>query len=449
MADDDKIFTAPLGQAAEDAHNSGAPAREVQIKDADPPEREEKKPMSNTPSERDRDRRSLQDLVKLAQFSTPPPPSSTSPDRAAPAVERAAGAKADDSGLVNLAALTPPPPETDAVAGPSAALGTGSLFEEDAGPSNAPASALGPSSARPAAAPASVGAPGMGAAQAVSAGRISVPPSSGRSSVVPLPLGPAPSVAPPASKKGGTGLVTGAIGGLVILAAVAAGGFMFVRVQLQKAEQKLAQAMKTEAPVVAMAEDKAAPQSDTPSTVETAPGVTDPSPTVAQPRAAAFVAKGPLAAATGAKPDKDKKEEPQEEGKMSAKDLPQAAGSAGSLNDAMKQAAGPSSAGDKKDDGKGGPQYAAGSVPQRPSQGALTGAINVALPGARGCLGPDDPVSRATVVFASAGNVQSVTVSGAAAGKPAEGCIKAALMKAKVPPFAEATFTFPVTVRPH
>jgi hypothetical protein len=50
-------------------------------------------------------------------------------------------------------------------------------------------------------------------------------------------------------------------------------------------------------------------------------------------------------------------------------------------------------------------------------------------------------------VFASGGNVQSVSVSGAAAGKPAEACIKGALMKAKVTPFAEPTYTANITVR--
>ena len=97
--------------------------------------------------------------------------------------------------------------------------------------------------------------------------------------------------------------------------------------------------------------------------------------------------------------------------------------------------------------GSTGPQFAAGTVPQKPSQGAVTGAIGAVLPGARACLGPDDAVSRATITFASAGNVQSVSVSGGAAGKPAEGCIKAALSKAKVTPFAEATYTAPITIR--
>ncbi|MEA2746282.1 MAG: hypothetical protein QOI41_425, partial [Myxococcales bacterium] len=64
-----------------------------------------------------------------------------------------------------------------------------------------------------------------------------------------------------------------------------------------------------------------------------------------------------------------------------------------------------------------------------------------------GCLGPDDPVSRASITFTSAGTVQSVNVTGGAVGKPAEACIKGALGKAKVAPFAEATYTANITVR--
>jgi hypothetical protein len=71
------------------------------------------------------------------------------------------------------------------------------------------------------------------------------------------------------------------------------------------------------------------------------------------------------------------------------------------------------------------------------------------LPGARGCLDPDDPVSRVTVTFQSDGSVQNVAVSGGAAGKPAEACIRSALMKARVQPFAQPSFSFGTTIRPN
>jgi hypothetical protein len=88
-----------------------------------------------------------------------------------------------------------------------------------------------------------------------------------------------------------------------------------------------------------------------------------------------------------------------------------------------------------------------GDVPQRPSQGAVTGALGGVLSEARRCLGPDDPISRAAIVFSSGGSVQSVSVTGPAAGKPTEACIKDALGKAKVQPFAEPSYTANITIR--
>jgi hypothetical protein len=62
-------------------------------------------------------------------------------------------------------------------------------------------------------------------------------------------------------------------------------------------------------------------------------------------------------------------------------------------------------------------------------------------------LGPDDPISRATVKFKGSGEVASVTVTGGAAGRPAEACIRQALMGAKLQPFADESFEAPVTIR--
>jgi hypothetical protein len=94
-------------------------------------------------------------------------------------------------------------------------------------------------------------------------------------------------------------------------------------------------------------------------------------------------------------------------------------------------------------------QGSLGSVPLKPSQGAVSGALGAVLSGARACLGPDDPISRVQVTFQSDGSVQSVSVSGGAAGKPAEACIRSALMRARVAPFASPTFTAPATIRPN
>ena len=88
-----------------------------------------------------------------------------------------------------------------------------------------------------------------------------------------------------------------------------------------------------------------------------------------------------------------------------------------------------------------------GNVPQKPSQGAVTGELGAVLPAARECLGPDDPISKASVVFNSDGSVASVTVAGSAAGKPAAACIEKELRKAKLQPFAEPTYTANITIR--
>jgi hypothetical protein len=68
---------------------------------------------------------------------------------------------------------------------------------------------------------------------------------------------------------------------------------------------------------------------------------------------------------------------------------------------------------------------------------------------ARACLTSGDPVSFASVSFGSSGAVSSVIVSGSASGKAAEGCIKAALGRAKVPAFAQPSYTQKFTVRPN
>ncbi|MDB4938069.1 MAG: Fe-S oxidoreductase [Labilithrix sp.] len=81
----------------------------------------------------------------------------------------------------------------------------------------------------------------------------------------------------------------------------------------------------------------------------------------------------------------------------------------------------------------------------RPSMGAVVGAINGVLPGARACLGEDDPITHASVTFKSDGAVSRVDISG---DRPTSGCVRAALSKARIEPFADDTFATRVTVRP-
>jgi hypothetical protein len=81
----------------------------------------------------------------------------------------------------------------------------------------------------------------------------------------------------------------------------------------------------------------------------------------------------------------------------------------------------------------------------RPSPGAVVGALNGVLPGARACLGEDDPVTLASVTFKNDGAVSRVDISG---DRPTNGCVRASLSKAHIEPFADDTFVTRVTVRP-
>ena len=87
------------------------------------------------------------------------------------------------------------------------------------------------------------------------------------------------------------------------------------------------------------------------------------------------------------------------------------------------------------------------NAPARPSLGAIKSAIGAVLPAAHGCLDADAPVSHADITFRSDGSVAAVAVSGWAAGKPEEACIRRALSGARVPPFRQATYAVPATIR--
>lgn len=80
-----------------------------------------------------------------------------------------------------------------------------------------------------------------------------------------------------------------------------------------------------------------------------------------------------------------------------------------------------------------------------PSPGAVVGAINAVLPAARACLSPDEPIRTGAIVFASTGTVSRVDLTGS---KSSDGCIRDALSRARIEPFADDSFTTRVTVRP-
>jgi hypothetical protein len=447
---DEKLLAEPLGQIDGEGHNSAATAQPVET-------RVSKGETMTMPVDRERDRRSLQDLAKMAATGmTPPPPSVKAPSSSAPSgVQRAAEAKKDDSGIVDLAAAAQSDPQ-GAVRAQTTPLAKDGLFDDE------PASVQpGPVSTQAQAAPLSQQpqqpAPSI---PPFATGPASAPPAS-LSSPLSAPLS-APQSFVPASqatvaaapkKKSGSGKVIALVfGGLVAASAVAAGGFFLVQQHNAKKAAELALNTPTTPPATPTIAT-AAPEEPKPA--EATNPAPDPSldPNTLPDGKLATAPKGAVKAAPPpaplAKNDKPAPPKPEETAKVSQKDLPTTpAGPAGDLGAAMKGAVG--------DDGKQaqtpaaastGSQFAAGTVPQKPSQGAVTGAIGAVLPGARACLGPDDPVSRAAITFTSAGTVQSVNVSGGAAGKPAEGCIKAALSKAKVAPFAEPTYTANITVR--
>jgi hypothetical protein len=243
-------------------------------------------------------------------------------------------------------------------------------------------------------------------------------------------------------------------GGLVAAAAVAAGGFFLLAKTHIPANTAAGASVAGNGPAPNV---EAVPAATAAEPVVVAENTAAPEPTLdpnalpaaqaAKPSAAKVAVKG-TAAKVATKEGAETKEE---SAKLSSKDLPSTpAGPAGALGDEMRKVVGDKGTAQQTPAaGAAGPQFAPGSVPQKPSQGAVTGAIGVVMHQARECLGPDDPVSHASIVFGSAGTVQSVSVSGHAAGKPAEACIKTALSQAKVSPFAEPTFTARVTVRGH
>ena len=133
-----------------------------------------------------------------------------------------------------------------------------------------------------------------------------------------------------------------------------------------------------------------------------------------------------------------------------AKNVPTSTGQSGSLSDALRQAAGPMDAPVAANPSTPSAPVDTGSnVPQKPSSGAIASGVGSSLTQARACLSSDNPISHANITFDSSGSVSNVSITGFAAGKPSEGCIKAALRRAKVPPFAQPTYTTGVTVRPN
>jgi len=464
---DEELLSSPLPESLEESHKRAASSGEIRTaagvdragETLREPSREspsdlEDGIMSHQQSQRGGDRRSFRDLAQMAGTPIVVKRGSTSGLRPKTA--------ASDSGMIDLAALA----AADRAAVDRASvtpLASTDLADSEELPT---APRISPTTPSTAFAPAPV--------------TVAVAPARIVSAQAALQVGPAET-----SSRGRLGLVAAAVG----LAAIAAGAFIAVHAL------RPGQAVVTtsaQAPVVQAAAVAQAPGRATQAPVAAAaPGV-DPA---SLPQASSIVTAAPVEFATRARhsghalrahsaphassaktaetdnSDNDSDTDstpavaeaapaPKPEVKVAAKEAPAApAGPGGGLADMIKQAAAApipaTPAADPPPVAQALPAptpaaapVAAGSVPQRPSQGAVTSALSGVLASARKCLGPDDGVSRAHVVFGSDGNVQSTTVTGPAEGESEEGCIKAALGKAHVPAFAEATYGATVTVRP-
>jgi hypothetical protein len=118
------------------------------------------------------------------------------------------------------------------------------------------------------------------------------------------------------------------------------------------------------------------------------------------------------------------------------------------LAGAIKKAVGPTGPAPEAEKAEAKAAPPRGDIPELPAQGAIQGALGAPRTAARNCLAGQEGPSRATIVFASSGNVQSVTVSGPAAGTPAEACVKTAMSKTVVGAFKHPTFSVSTTISP-
>ncbi|MBI5536914.1 MAG: hypothetical protein HY898_29610 [Deltaproteobacteria bacterium] len=247
-------------------------------------------------------------------------------------------------------------------------------------------------------------------------------------------------VARPAPKK--SSMVPLFVGGVVALTAIAAVAVIGMRGGQKDMAAQNAPAAASAAPVQAPAStSSAAPVEVASAEAPAASGSASP-------------ASGPLArnddnrpaapgeARTGDKGVAAKAEDPKEKSPAAAPPS-----DPGNLQGAMDKAVGGSTpAKTAEPTAKTAP--ASGDIPEAPSQGAIQGALGAVMGAARACVAGMDEPSRAQITFGSDGHVQSVTVSGAASGKPAAGCIVAALKRAKVTPFQRSSFSVGVTIRP-
>jgi len=225
------------------------------------------------------------------------------------------------------------------------------------------------------------------------------------------------------------------VGSFVALAAIAAVAVLSLKARPDAASESAPVAMAS-APTAAATEAPAAGASAAEPLASAAPADSNAPPAPGGPLAKADDTRG------GAGVKETSKTADKEKAAASA--APTATG----LEGAMATAVGANPAAPAEAKTASGPAKNSADVPEVPSQGAIQGAMGAVMGAARACVAGMDEPSRAQVTFNSAGTVSNVSVSGAAGGKPAAGCIVAALKRAKVGPFQKPTYSVGVTIRP-
>ncbi|MEP7123680.1 MAG: hypothetical protein ABJE95_22320 [Byssovorax sp.] len=213
-------------------------------------------------------------------------------------------------------------------------------------------------------------------------------------------------------------------------------------------------------PKPTLTESKPTPTMEAPAPTQVAPvasiAAADPAPS-AEPSAVASADPAPRVALSGPMPTAAasavaaKDPTPVDDSKLAgALGKNGATGKPGDLQSEMIRAAGGA-----KDPaaGAGTPEPAAGNpknqnIPEQPSQGSVQAAIGAVIGGAKACVAGADDISRANISFGSSGAVSSVSVSGWAAAHGKTGCVQAALKAAKVGPFSKSTYSVGVPIRP-
>lgn len=347
-----------------------------------------------------------------------PLPSSPASVRATstPLPSRPSEAKSDDSGIVDLHAVRQAATTKEKEAAEKAQPATSGLFDEDDAPaSKAPESSAAPASAAAGAPVSTAAIPKAAAAKNKSSNNVN--------------------------------LFIGVAVGVVGLAAAFA--IVLRDKPVSNDTAKVVSETRLEAPAESQPAGDEEPQPEPPKdegglALDDLPAEEDE--TTAEPAAGGPAGVGgPLAKAEeGAKP-----EEPSSEGEETAKADKPKLPSGGDLASEIEKAAGSDgSTPEGAEPAAGNPKGKSQNIPAKPSQGSVQAAVGSVMGGAKACVAAADDVSRATITFSSSGAVQSVAVSGWAAGKGAAGCIKSALQGANVGPFSDASYTVGITIRP-